>query len=77
MISGVVINGLNFFLGITSPTTAGALSMILSLAIVPVFSLISDKKHKEEIDEMFLCYEEKVLVTKKSSLRENAADSAE
>jgi SSS family solute:Na+ symporter len=77
MISGVVINGLNFFLGITSPTTAGALSMILSLVIVPVFSLISDKKHKEEIDEMFLCYEEKVLVTKKSSLRENAADSAE
>jgi SSS family solute:Na+ symporter len=77
MISGVVINGLNFFLGITSPTTAGAISMILSLVIVPVFSLISDKKHKEEIDEMFLCYEEKVLVTKKSSLRENAADSAE
>jgi len=77
MVSGVLINVLNFFLGFTSPTTAGALSMILSLVIVPVFSLISDKKHKEEIDEMFLCYEEKVLVSKKSSLRENAADSAE
>ena len=68
-IAGVGITVSNMFIGyITSPINAGAFAMVAGLVIVPVVSLISPKFKKEEIDEMFTCLDEKVLIDKKHSL---------
>ncbi len=54
-----------------SPINCGAFVMIAGLIIVPVVSLISPKMKKEEVDEMFLCYEKDVVVPAKQSLGNN------
>lgn len=35
--------------------------MVLGLVVVPVVSLISPKPDKKKVDEIFECYEEKVV----------------
>jgi SSS family solute:Na+ symporter len=45
--------------------------MVGGLIIVPLVSLITPKMNKEKVDQMFLCYEEKVQVTKKMVLVED------
>ena len=59
------------FIGfIESPINAGAAAMVLGLVVVPVVSLISPKPDKKKVDEIFECYEEKVVISRKRSLQE-------
>ena len=61
----------NMFIGfIESPINAGAAAMVAGLVVVPVVSLITPKLKKEKVDEIFVCYDEKVTISKKRSLAE-------
>ncbi len=51
-----------------SPINCGAFAMIAGLIIVPVLSLVTPHMNKEEVDEMFTCYEKKVFVSAKDDL---------
>ena len=67
--TGVGITISNMFIGyIASPINAGAIAMIAGLIIVPIVSVLTPKMKKEEVDEIFACYDEKVTRTKKQSL---------
>ena len=66
---GVGITLSNMFLKyIASPINAGAVAMIAGLIVVPIVSLITPKMDKKKVDEIFSCYEEEVVITKKHSL---------
>ena len=66
---GVGITVSNMFLKyIASPINAGAFAMIAGLIVVPIVSLVTPKMKKEKVDEMFTCYEEEIVITKKHSL---------
>ena len=68
-ITGVGITVSNMFIGyIASPINAGAIAMIAGLIVVPIVSLVSPKMEKKSVDDIFECYEEKVIRTKKQSL---------
>lgn len=73
--SGIMI--LNMFIRssfpavLQSPINCGAVAMIGGLVIVPVVSLFTKKPNIEEVDKMFACYDEKVLVSKKEALGDN------
>ena len=45
-----------------SPINCGAVVMIEVLIIIPVVSLFTKKPNENEVEDMFLCYENKVLV---------------
>jgi len=60
----------SFPAAIQSPINCGAVAMIGGLIIVPVVSLFTPKMNKNEVDEMFECYETKVSVSAKKSLNE-------
>lgn len=63
---GVGITVLNmFFKFIASPINAGAVAMIAGLVVVPLVSLVMPKMKKEKTEELFACYEEKVVVEQK------------
>ena len=67
--AGVGITVSNLFIGyIASPINAGAIAMIAGLVIVPIVSLITPKFKKDDMDKMFECLDEKVLIDKKHSL---------
>ena len=53
-----------------SPINCGVIAMLGGLVIVPVVSWITPKIDKNSIDEMFSCYDKKVLVNAKKSLGE-------
>jgi len=53
---------------IASPINAGAFVMVAGLVIVPVVSLLTPKMKKQDIEEIFECYEEKVVVELKEAL---------
>lgn len=53
---------------IASPINAGAIAMVLSLIIVPLVSVITPKPKKEDVEEIFSCYQENVVTTRKNSL---------
>ena len=59
-----------FFKFIASPINAGAIAMVAGLVVVPVVSLITPKMKKETVEQIFQCFEEKVLVSKKKSIEE-------
>lgn len=70
-ITGVGLTVANMFFGfIKSPINAGAMAMIAGLLIVPLISLITPKLKKSEIEDVFICYDEKVTITKKHSLED-------
>ncbi|KAA8501218.1 sodium/solute symporter [Mediterraneibacter catenae] len=70
-IVGVGLTVANMFIGfIESSINAGAAAMVAGLIVVPVVSLISPKLNKEKVDDIFECYEEKVVISKKRSLQE-------
>lgn len=52
----------------TSPINAGVLAMVAGLIIVPVVSLFTGVKDKEEVEKMFNCYEKEVTVRALTSL---------
>lgn len=58
---------LSFF---SSSIVAGAFTMLLSLVIVPIVSLLTPKLSKTSLLDMFSCYQETVIVSKKDSLEE-------
>ena len=62
LVSGVAINVANLVWGFMAPTSAGALSIVLSLIIVPAVSLVTPKMDRDFVEEIFSCYEEKVKV---------------
>ena len=67
--AGVGITVSNMFIGyIASPINAGAIAMIAGLVIVPVVSVLSPKPDTGKVDQIFECYDEKVVITKKRSL---------
>ena len=69
--SGVLITVSNmFFKFIASPINAGAVAMIVGMIIVPIISFISPKMDKGKLDDIFICLEEKVLVSKRKSIEE-------
>ena len=67
---GITISNM-FFHYIASPINAGAVAMIAGLIVVPIVSLVTPKMEKKKVDAIFECYEEKVTITKKHSLKTN------
>ena len=66
---GVGITVSNMIWGyIASPINAGAIAMVTGLIVVPIVSLITPKMKKEDVDEIFTCYDEEVVSTKKKVL---------
>ncbi|RGB67264.1 sodium:solute symporter family transporter [Provencibacterium massiliense] len=68
--TGIGINVLNLVHPFTAPTTAGAISIVASLIVVPLVSLITPKLPREHVDHAFSCYDEKVAVSHKLALEE-------
>lgn len=64
---GITVSNM-FFNFIASPINAGAIAMIAGLIVVPIVSLLTPKMDKEKVDEMFICYDETVVISKKHSL---------
>ena len=52
----------------TSSINAGVLAMVSGLILVPLVSLFTRVKAKEEVDKMFNCYEKEVTVKALTSL---------
>ena len=52
-----------------SPINCGAFAMIGGIILVPLVSLITKKPLAEEVDKMFACYDEDVVVKAKKSLK--------
>lgn len=52
----------------TSPINAGVLAMVAGLIIVPIVSLFTRVKDKDEVEKMFNCYEKEVTVRALTSL---------
>ena len=67
--TGVGITVSNMFLHyIASPINAGAVAMVAGLVVVPIVSLITPKMDEKKVEDIFECYEEKVVIPKKNSL---------
>ena len=71
LVTGLGINMANFFTGYTTSIHAGAVSMIVSLLIVPAVSLITPKLPKQFVEEAFSCYDAEVMVAHKMALTED------
>ena len=70
-IAGVGITVSNMFLHfIKSPINAGAAAMIAGLIIVPIVSFITPAPDREFVEDVFSCYEQKVLVRKSVALED-------
>lgn len=69
---GIDVTGWGTVLGyiFKSSINSGVVAMVGGLIIVPVISLITKKQSKEEIDNMFQCYETMVEVPVKESLED-------
>ena len=55
-----------------SPINAGAFCMIAGLVLVPVVSLFTPKMDKQVVDDAFACYNEKVTVSRRTALEDEA-----
>lgn len=64
---GITVSNM-FFHYIESPINAGAIAMAIGLAVVPVVSVLTPKLDKHALEELFACYDEKVVISKKRSL---------
>ena len=53
---------------IASPINAGAATMIAGLIIVPIVSLVTPKPDREQVDEIFSCYDQTVTVPETENL---------
>ena len=59
-----------FFKFIASPINAGAIAMVAGMIIVPIVSVVTPKMEKKQVDEIFECLDETVVVSKKRSIEE-------
>ena len=64
---GITVSNMLFHY-ISSPINAGAIAMVAGLILVPVVSLLTPKMSKEDVEEIFDCYNETVTVQKKIAL---------
>jgi len=72
-IIGVGLTVSNMFLKfIASPINAGAIAMVLGLITVPIVSLITPAPKNVDVEKMFSCYNEKVVVEKKVAITEDS-----
>lgn len=69
---GVLLPASNLFLNFTSPTNAGAISILASLVVVPLVSLVTPKLKKELVEDAFSCYKEPVTVSHVVALEEKS-----
>lgn len=53
-----------------SPINAGVLAMVVGLVLVPIVSLVSPKPDMKKVDEIFACYDRKIVVSAKNALEE-------
>ena len=53
-----------------SSINSGVVAMVGGLIIVPIVSLFTKKPSEEKLNELFACYDEKVLVKQKDALEE-------
>lgn len=67
---GITVSNM-FFKFIASPINAGAVAMLAGLIVVPVVSFVTPKMNKEKVDQIFECYNETVVISKKHSLEAN------
>ncbi len=51
-----------------SPINAGVFCMLAGLVIVPVVSLVSKAPNKDYVDQIFICYDKKVVVSAKDAI---------
>jgi len=65
---GVGITVSNLFLKFTNAINAGAWAMIAGLIVVPIVSLCTKVKAPADVDEIFTCYDESVVVRKADQL---------
>ena len=66
---GITVSNM-IFKFIASPINAGATAMIAGLIIVPVVSFISPKMKTDNVDQIFECLDETVVVRKRRSIEE-------
>ena len=64
---GITVSNM-FFQYISSPINAGAIAMAAGLVIVPLVSVLTPKMEKDTLKQLFACYDEKVVISKKRSL---------
>ncbi|MDO4491807.1 MAG: sodium:solute symporter [Lachnospiraceae bacterium] len=55
---------------IQSPINCGSIAMLAGLVIVPVVSFVTPKQDKEDVDQIFSCYEKTTTVKQKTSLHD-------
>lgn len=66
---GIGITVSNMFLSyISSPINAGALAMVLGLVVVPIVSWLTPHMDRAEVDDIFACLDEQVVVDQKTAL---------
>lgn len=69
---GIGITVSNMFIGyIESSINAGAAAMAAGLVVVPLVSILTPEMDKNQVDEIFTCYDEKVTITRKRSLEQD------
>ncbi len=69
--TGVGMTVSNMFLGFfESSINAGAAAMVAGMVVVPVVSLLTPAPPAGQTDQIFACYEETVVISKKHSLEE-------
>ena len=71
-LGGVDVSGWGPVLGyiFKSSINSGVIAMVGGLILVPVVSLFTKKQAKKVIDDLFACYEEKVMTTRKEALED-------
>jgi SSS family solute:Na+ symporter len=71
-LGGIDVAGWGTVLGyiFKSSINSGVVAMVGGLIIVPIISMFTKKQSEGEIQKIFACYDEKVVITKKSSLQE-------
>lgn len=67
---GITVSNM-FFKFIASPINAGAVAMLAGLIVVPVVSFVTPKINREKVEQIFECYNETVVISKKHSLEAN------
>ena len=74
-VCGIGITVSNLFLSyIASPINAGAIAMVVGLIVVPVVSFVTPKISRKEVEKIFSCLEEQVVVDKKIALPKNSRE---
>ncbi len=74
-VCGIGITLSNLFLSyIASPINAGAIAMVVGLIVVPIVSFVTPKISRKEVEKIFSCLEEQVVVDKKIALPKNSRE---